>query len=106
MAKASVLDRIRQLDEEKAKLMEGAKSEVMERVNAAIAELNELGFNFRLTEGGRDGGRKGTRTIKDAPCPVCKFKTYPLHDKRSHRTQKTKKPFSQDELDAKGLVKV
>lgn len=52
MAKASVLDQIRALDEQKAKLMDEAKSSALANAQAAVAELNELGFNYGLTEGG------------------------------------------------------
>lgn len=47
----SVLDKIRQLDEQKTALLGQAKSEALQKANAAIAELNELGFNYRLVEG-------------------------------------------------------
>jgi hypothetical protein len=52
MAKPSVLDRIKELDAEKARLMDEAKSTALANAQAAIADLNELGFNYRLTEGG------------------------------------------------------
>ena len=48
----TVLDKIRKLDEEKAKLMSEAKATALANAEAAIAELNELGFNYRLVEGG------------------------------------------------------
>lgn len=47
----SVLDQIRKLDEQKAQLLETAKKEALKKAEAAIAELNELGFNYRLTGG-------------------------------------------------------
>lgn len=52
MAKTNVLDRIRELDAEKTRLMDEAKATALANAQAAIAELNELGFNYRLTEGG------------------------------------------------------
>ena len=49
---ASVLDQIRKLDEQKAKLLGDAKAEALIAAEAAIAALNELGFQYRLVEGG------------------------------------------------------
>lgn len=52
MAKESVLDRIRELDAEKEKLLEEAKATALANANQAVAELIELGFQYRLVEGG------------------------------------------------------
>src|ERR1700693_2227181 len=93
------LKRIKELDEERASLLDSAKKDALTKAKSAIADLNALGFAYQLAEGGRPKvGRKGTRTIKDSPCPVCKFKTSPPHDARRHRGQKTKKPFTVGEL--------
>ena len=47
MAKSqTVLERLKALDAERAKLMEGAKGEAMGMVDAALKELNALGFNY------------------------------------------------------------
>jgi hypothetical protein len=102
MAK-SIMDQIRALDEQKNKLLEGAKSEAMEAVNSALTKLNALGFSYRITGGKRSGGsQKGTRQMKAAACPVCGFKTEPPHDGRAHRGQKDKKPFTAAELRERG----
>jgi hypothetical protein len=53
MAKVSVLDRIRELDNERAKLLDDAKTAALANAEAAIAELNELGFTYRLTQDGK-----------------------------------------------------
>lgn len=53
MAKASVLDRIRELDAQKAQIIDEAKTAALANAEAAIAELNELGFNYHIVEGGR-----------------------------------------------------
>jgi hypothetical protein len=102
------MDQIRALDDQRAKLLEGAKSEALDLANKAIQGLNALGFNYRLVETGRRSGgeRKGTRQIKDGPCPVCGFKTIPPHDGRAHRAQKSKKAFTATELSARGYEKV
>lgn len=114
MAKAaSISERRRQLQDELRSLEQGAHDEIMARINADIRELGELGYRYRVVEGGRGRSgrgagvsRKGTRQVKDAPCPVCGFKTNPPHDARAHRGQQEKKPFTAAELKAKGLEKV
>jgi hypothetical protein len=110
----SVLEKLKALDAQRAQLLEGAKKEALDNAEKAVAELNELGFNYRLVEGGESTARAprkaGTQTPKrvarDVPCPICEFKTTPHHDARMHRSQKTKKPFSIEELMDKGLTKV
>ena len=47
----SVLDKLKALDEERAKLLEDAKKEALEAAHKAIEDLNELGFDYRLVEG-------------------------------------------------------
>lgn len=47
----SVLDQIKQLEEQKAKLLQDAKQEALDQANAAIKTLNALGFNYQLVEG-------------------------------------------------------
>jgi hypothetical protein len=94
--------RIKQLDQERAQLISSARKEALDRAKAAIADLSALGFNYRLLEGGKTSKRSapnGTGFVKDAPCPVCKFKTSPLHDARKHKRQgKRKRPFTPAEL--------
>src|SRR5271166_3572432 len=108
----SVRDRLKALNEERDKLLEAAKTEALEQAEKAIAELNELGFHYSLVEGPVRAPRKtGTEApepqTRDAPCPICKFKTDPHHDgrARAHRSQKTKKPFTVAELAKLGLTK-
>lgn len=50
----SILDQIRQLEEQKTKLLEQARKEAVTKAEVAIAELNALGFNYRLTGGPSD----------------------------------------------------
>src|SRR3954447_16573872 len=112
---ASALDRLKALDEERNQLLQGAKSEAMDRANEAISELNALGFSYRLTQrdgGGRQGssgstGRKGTRQVNaERACPICGFRTEPPHDARRHRGQAEKRPFTDEELEANGMRRV
>jgi len=109
----SVLEKLKALDEQRSKLLEGAKSEALEKARQAVAELNELGFHYRLVEGFEATAAKSpkretevTRERKDAPCPICGFKTAPLHDGRMHRSQEPKKPFTAQELTERGLTAV
>lgn len=108
--KKSVLEQIRGLKEQQEKLLEAAKAEALETAQKAIAELNDLGFSYRLTQG-QEGGRNTKpaapkRQQKDAPCPICGFKTDPLHDGRAHRSQKVKKAFTPAELAERDMTKV
>jgi hypothetical protein len=109
----SVLEKLKALDSQRAELLEGARKEALDKAETAIAELNELGFNYRLAEGAstaraprKAGAEVPKRQTRDLPCPICEFKTTPHHDGRMHRSQKTKKPFTVEELMKKGLTKV
>jgi hypothetical protein len=110
VAEKSVIQRIKDLDAERASIFEHAKAEALEKAKVAVAELNGLGFNYTLTNGtgklAKAGPGIGKRTIKAAACPICEFQTTPPHDGRTHRSQKKKGPFSAAELKEKGLVKV
>ena len=98
---------------------EGAKKEALDNAEKAVAELNELGFHYTLSEGATTPSasprapRKASsqaqapkRQARDLPCPICHFKTTPHHDGRMHRSQKSKKPFSVEELMERHLAKV
>jgi hypothetical protein len=114
----SVLEKLKALDAQRSELLEGAKKEALDNAEKAVAELNELGFHYTLTEGASSTSptrapRKTSsqaqgpkRQARDLPCPICHFKTSPHHDGRMHRSQKTKKPFSVEELMEKHLAKV
>jgi hypothetical protein len=112
----SVLEKLKALDAQRAQLLEGAKKEALDNAEKAVAELNELGFHYTLTEGastsstsrapGKTPSKALQRQARDLPCPICHFKTTPHHDGRMHRSQKTKKPFTVEELMGKRLAKV
>jgi hypothetical protein len=109
----SVLDELKALDEKRAQLLEDAKKAALDNAEKAVAALNELGFNYRLVEGAstaraprKAASQAPKRQTRDLPCPICEFKTDPHHDGRAHRSQKTKKPFTVEELMEKGLTKV
>ena len=109
----SVLEKLKALDAQRAQLLEGARKEALDKAEKAVAELNELGFNYSLVESAstarsprKAGTQASKRQARDLPCPICDFKTTPHHDGRMHRSQKTKKPFTVEELMEKGLAKV
>jgi hypothetical protein len=109
----SVLEKLKALDAQRAQLLEGAKKEALDKAKKAVAELNELGFDYSLVEGAstataprKAGTQAPERQARDLPCPICHFKTTPHHDGRMHRSQKSKKPFTVEELMEKGLTKV
>jgi hypothetical protein len=115
----TVLEKLKALDAQRAQLLEDAKKEALDNAEKAVAELNELGFHYTLTEGASTPSalarapRKAPsktqapkRQVRDLPCPICHFKTTPHHDGRMHRSQKNKKPFTVEELMEKHLAKV
>lgn len=104
----TALEQIKKLDDQKNKLRDQAKHEGLSRAMEAIEEVNALGYNYSISERASAGrGRGGVRQKKDAPCPICKFKTSPPHDGRRHRSQGNKKTaFNNSELAALGYTKV
>ena len=113
----TVLEKLKALDAQRAQLLDDAKKEALDNAEKAVAELNELGFHYSLTEGAststtprapRKASSKAQapkRQARDLPCPICHFKTSPHHDGRLHRSQMTKKPFSVEELMERHLAK-
>jgi hypothetical protein len=113
----SILEKLKALDAQRTQLLEGAKKEALDNAERAVAELNELGFHYTLTERAskttlparaprKAASQAPKRQARDVPCPVCHFKTTPHHDGRMHRSQKPKKPFTVEELMEKHLAKV
>ena len=109
----TVLEKLKALDAQRTQLMDDAKKEALDNAEKAVAELNELGFHYSLTEGAsparaprKAASEAPKRQARDVPCPICKFKTTPHHDGRMHRSQKTKKPFTVEELIERHLTKV
>ena len=115
----TVLERLKALDEQRATLLDDAKKEALDKAEKAVAELNELGFHYTLTEGAStpsaspraprkvsSQAQAPKRQARDLPCPICHFKTTPHHDGRMHRSQKSKKAFTVEELMEKGLTEV
>jgi hypothetical protein len=112
----TILEKLKALDAQRAQLLDCAKKEALDNAEKAVAELNELGFHYSLVEGAstasaaraprKSASQAPKRQARDLPCPICHFKTTPHHDGRLHRAQKSKKPFTVDELMEKDLTKV
>ena len=47
----TVLETLKALDAQRAQLLDDAKKEALDSAEKAVAELNELGFDYRLVEG-------------------------------------------------------
>ena len=110
--KPTTLQQLKKLDEERTKLLEGAKADALARAEEAINELTALGFDYELVEPAKETARK-TRAVRKGmvpdhhpkgTCPICEYATKPPHDKRSHRSQTKKKPFTDAELAERNLV--
>ena len=54
---ASYIDQIMELEAQKQALMTKAKTEALNTAEKAIADLNNLGFHYRLVEGGTTAPR-------------------------------------------------
>jgi len=110
MAEKSAIQRIKELDAERASILAKAKEEALQKATQAIADLNALGFDYQLTNASPKKGGAGPKlqkATKEGPCPICEFQTSPPHDGRSHRNQgKKKKPLTAEELKARGMTKV
>ena len=108
MAEKSAIQRIKELDEERARIFGQAKQEALDKAEQAVAQLNALGLAYHLVNGAASKAKRPnpSRSIKAEVCPICEFQTNPPHDGRSHRSQKKKSAFSAAELKNKGLAKV
>jgi len=126
----SILEQLRKLNEEQAKLTEArlkivdaAKAELLNEGQRILGELKSLGYEYTLApfvpgpsrvfakkaiQTGEGQGRSAPRA--KAPegtiCPICNFATSPVHDRRAHRFQEEKKPFDANELMAKKFQRV
>jgi hypothetical protein len=114
---STVLEKLKELDAQRDQLLLDAKKDALARAEEAVSELNALGFHYYLGEGdarpiparrsNQPVATKSARHVpKDAPCPICKFRTDRPHDRRSHRMQKRKRPFNDKELEAMGMTRL
>jgi hypothetical protein len=58
MTDKTAIQRIKELDQERATLFEQAKEEALRRANHAVEDLNALGLNYRLVMGTAPAGNK------------------------------------------------
>ena len=57
MTDKTAIQRIQELDRERAELFEQAKEEALRRATQAVEDLNALGLNYRLVTGAAQAGR-------------------------------------------------
>lgn len=117
MKQPTLLDKLKELNTQRDALMAEAKTEALATAEAAISQLNELGFSYFLgshetverpkaRRAKAEGAKVARHTPSDTPCGYCGFKTEPLHDKRSHRSQTKKRAFTDKELEQLGMTRV
>ena len=58
MTEKTAIQRIKELDQERATLFEEAKEEALRRAKQAVEDLNALGLNYRLVAGTTPAGSK------------------------------------------------
>ena len=111
----SVLDQLKSLDEQRTKLLEGAKKEALEAAQKAIADLNALGFDFRLVEGpAQQEGHLGSvprvkhQNVKRGIPLVQSASLGPNRTMTAEHIvrRRPKRAFTEEELKDKGLTKV
>ena len=57
MTDKTAIQRIKELDQERATLFEQAKEEALRRANQAVEDLNALGLHYRLVMGAAPAGK-------------------------------------------------
>jgi hypothetical protein len=61
MVEKSAIQRIKELDDERAKIFDQAKEEALQKATQAVADLNALGLNYQLTIGNTKGEEKQSK---------------------------------------------
>jgi hypothetical protein len=56
--KPTILQQIKKLDEERAKILEVAKTDALARAEEAISELTALGFDYEIVQPAREAAHK------------------------------------------------
>ena len=87
----TVLEKLKALDAQRAQLLEGAKKEALDNAEKAVAELNELGFHYTLTEGASVSPSPARAPRKAAPLKLqsAKRETFPALSAISKRPRIT-----------------
>ena len=61
MVEKSAIQRIKELDDERANIFDQAKEEALQKATQAVADLNALGLNYQLTMGNAKGDGKESK---------------------------------------------
>jgi hypothetical protein len=67
MSEKSAIQRIKELDDERAKIFDQAKEEALQKATQAVADLNALGLNYQLTKGGAKAEEKQLKKATAKP---------------------------------------
>jgi hypothetical protein len=67
MVETSAIQRIKELDDERAKIFDQAKEEALQKATQAVADLNALGLNYRLIIGNAKGEEKQLKRATAKP---------------------------------------
>ena len=88
-----VLEELKALDEQRAKILTKAKLAALEKAEDAIAELNRLGFHYSLIE---DAGTETTkRSRNERPQASASFAEVDVKDKGRARIESPLSGFDQ-----------
>ena len=71
MSDNSAIQRIKELDQERATLFEQAKEEALRRANQAVEDLNALGLKYRLISNTAAGQNKSAAKLDFAHFTAC-----------------------------------
>ena len=89
----SVLDELKALDEQRAKILTKAKLAALEKAEDAIAELNRLGFHYSLIE--NDGAEMAKGSRNERPQASAPFAEADAKDKGRARIESPLSRFDQ-----------
>ena len=67
MVDKSAIQRIKELDDERAKIFDQAKEEALQKATQAVTDLNALGLNYQLTLGNAKGDVKQSKKATAKP---------------------------------------
>lgn len=73
----TALERIRELEAERQKLLNEAKQEALQKAEDAIKTLNELGFNYQLIEGDKPKQTRRPRKSGVRDAVLAEIKKHP-----------------------------
>jgi hypothetical protein len=69
---SATLEKLKKLDAERKTLLDATKKGIIEAVDAHLASLRDLGFDYELVEsGGRAGSGRRDRKAGGRVCSIC-----------------------------------